>query len=481
MRFSSGGFLEVSFYNTAQRAVVPFIPLAEGQVSMYCCGPTVYNYAHIGNLRTYVFEDTLRRVLKDAGYEIYHVLNVTDVGHLTSDGDEGEDKMIQSAREKGMDVWAIAKFFTEAFFQDWEQLSLLKPRVICRATEHIQDMVALIQKLEANGFTYFSQGNLYFDTSLFPDYGKMALVERQTGETVSRVETDTAKKNERDFVLWFTQGKFSDQAMLWESPWGLGYPGWHIECSAMSSKYLGEKFDIHCGGVDHIAVHHTNEIAQSEGAFGHPWVKYWLHGEFLILQKEKMSKSSGEFLTLSALVQKGYDPLDYRYFLLNAHYRTQLAFSWEAMDSARNGRKNLSEKIASMGEGIENPLSFFLNNEVIAEKALIWQRDIRNSLYQDLNLPSALGQVWNMVKDQTTANVEKLQVLGWVNQVFALGFEKVFVKVNIPPEVTELAEERWKAKLEKQWSAADTLRGKIAELGWQMEDNAGGYRLRKMV
>ncbi len=469
----------VYFYNTLTRKIELFQPLEEGRARIYCCGPTVYNYAHIGNLRTYIFEDLLHRVLEDAGYRVDHVVNVTDVGHLTSDGDEGEDKMIKSARERGMTVWDIAEFFTRAFFRDWEALGLKNPGVVCKATEHIQDMIALIQKLEQKGFTYQAGGNVYFDTSRLTDYGKLALLDRQKADAQGRVDSDPNKRHPRDFVLWFTQSKFSDQAMTWDSPWGRGYPGWHIECSAMSSKYLGERFDIHCGGVDHIPVHHTNEIAQSEAAFGHPWVHYWLHGEFLVLQKEKMSKSSGDFLTLSVLTSKGYHPMDYRYFVLNAHYRTQLVFSYEALDAAKNGRMNLIERLAAMKTSTPSAATLFFESSVDDEDEVV--RQIRSDLYNDLNAPKALGTLWTMVKDTAIPADRKLRVLGWVDRLLGLGLEQAFREESVPEEVESLARQRLEARKLKNWPAADELRRQIESRGWSVEDVPDGYRLRKKV
>jgi cysteinyl-tRNA synthetase len=469
----------VYFFNTLSRQNELFQPLEEGRVKMYCCGPTVYNFAHIGNLRTYIFEDLLHRVLEDAGYRVDHVVNVTDVGHLTSDGDAGEDKMIKSARERGMSVWDIAEFFTQAFFHDWEALRLRPPGIVCKATQHVTDMIEMIKRLEEKGFTYQAGGNVYFDTSKFPQYGKLALLDRQKTETLSRVESDVNKRNPRDFVLWFTQSKFADQAMIWDSPWGRGYPGWHIECSAMSSKYLGEQFDIHCGGVDHIPVHHTNEIAQSEAAFGHPWVNYWLHGEFLVLQKEKMSKSSGEFLTLSVLREKGFDPMDYRYFVLNAHYRTQLVFSFEALDAARNGRLNLLERVRTLSEGLPEAAQVFQSATIQEDDGMVQQ--IRQDLRNDLNSPKALATMWTMVKDPSIEPLRKLRVLGWLEKLLALGMDQAFTAEQVPPEVVQVAEERLRARKDKNWSLSDQLRGKLETMGWSILDQPDGYRLKKKV
>ncbi|HPA11570.1 MAG TPA: cysteine--tRNA ligase, partial [Treponemataceae bacterium] len=332
--------MSLELYNTMGRSMQKFTPRTPGKVGFYGCGPTVYNYAHIGNLRAFVFQDTLARSLRFLGYEVTHVMNVTDIGHLTGDNDDGEDKMVNQAREKGQSVLEVAEFYTKAFFDDIDRLNILRPTVMCKATDHVDQMIRLIQRIEANGHTYSAGGNLYFDISTFPGYGALANFNPDDLKAGTRVDIDENKRNPFDFVLWFTKSKFENQALVWDSPWGRGYPGWHIECSAMSMEYLGEQFDIHTGGIDHIQIHHTNEIAQSEGATGKKWVNYWLHNEFLVMDKGKMSKSSGEFLTLQYLIDKGFDPLDYRFFLLGGHYRSQLTFSWESMESARNSRRS---------------------------------------------------------------------------------------------------------------------------------------------
>jgi cysteinyl-tRNA synthetase len=466
--------VSMKLYNTADRRVVDFVPLEPGKVRMYCCGPTVYNYAHIGNLRAYLFEDILRRTFEDAGYDVRHCMNVTDVGHLTGDGDDGEDKMVKGAREKGMSVWDIAKFFTEAFFLDTGRLNIERPTVVSAATDHIPQMVALIQKLEANGLTYQAGGNVYFNTARFPDYGKMALLDRQEAPALSRVEADLGKKNPRDFVLWFTQSKFGDQAMTWESPWGVGYPGWHVECSAMGIHHLGDRFDIHCGGIDHVPVHHTNEIAQSEGALGHKWVNYWLHNEFLLLSKEKMSKSSGEFLTLQVLIDKGYDALDYRYFCFGAHYRSALTFTWEALDGARNARRNLADKVkewkalgpaGAPGAGSASHLA-------------AW----RSALQNDLATPQALAALWALVKDNAVSPGEKLGALYEMDRVLGLGLAALAADAPVvaPAEVVALAEARKAARAAKDFGKSDQIRDQLKALGWTVVDTAAGPVLKKL-
>src|SRR3989344_3998841 len=338
--------MKLTLFNTLSRKKEPFVPIKKGRVGMYTCGPTVYNYAHLGNLRSYIFEDLLKRTLLFNNFKVRQVMNITDVGHLTSDADAGMDKMLIGAKRENKSVLQIAEFYTKAFKEDLSRLSIIPPDIWCKATEHIKEQVSLIKKLEKKGFTYSAGGNIYFDTSKLKDYGKLARL-NLNAQKYERVEKDTNKRNPSDFVLWFTKSKFQDQELKWSSPWGSsGYPGWHIECSAMAIKYLGSQFDIHCGGIDHIPVHHTNEIAQSEAAIGKkPWVRYWLHNEFLVLEGQKMAKSGENFITLSALQEKGFDPLDYRYFCLGTHYRKPLMFGFEALEGARNARKKLFDKI----------------------------------------------------------------------------------------------------------------------------------------
>ena len=334
-------------YNTLTKKVEDFIPFEEGKVRMYTCGPTVYDYAHIGNLRTYIFEDMLEKSLKYIGYEVYRVMNITDVGHLTSDGDTGEDKMAKGALRAGKTVKETAEYYTEAFFKDCEKLNISKPAVVSPASEHIDMYIKMITKLLEDGFAYESNGNIYFDISKAKDYYRLSGKNPEDLLVGARdsVEEDLSKKNPADFALWFTTSKFQNQEMKWDSPWGVEYPGWYIECSGISGKYLGEYLDIHCGGVDNIFPHHTNEIAQSEAYFGHKWCNYWMHGEYLNDATGKMSKSKGEFLTVSLLEEKGYDPLAYRYFCLNSHYRNPLTFTWEGLDGAANAYKKLKTRI----------------------------------------------------------------------------------------------------------------------------------------
>lgn len=461
-------------YNTMSRSIEEFVPINKGKVSMYCCGPTVYNYAHIGNLRTYIFEDLLRRTLRRSGYDVKHVMNITDVGHLTGDGDDGEDKMEKSARETGRTVWDIAEFYMKAFFRDEEALNIERPDIICRATEHIDDMINLIKRLEEGGHTYISGGNVYFSIDSISDYGKLARLNLDDLKSGARIEVDSNKKNPKDFVLWFTNSKFKDQAMMWDSPWGRGYPGWHIECSAMSMKYLGEHFDIHCGGIDAIPVHHTNEIAQSEAATGKTWVNYWCHGEFLLMGNAKMSKSSGSFVTLPVLEGEGYDALDYRYFCLTGHYRSQLRFSYEALDAARSARKGIMERIAdakSEGPAATDP----------SEKAREYMTAFDEAMENDLNAPKALSILWQMLKDNGLSSSDKLAAAYHMDGILGLGLDKAEKKEEtLDAELQALLDERTAAKKAKDYKKADEIRDKLLSMGYAVKDTPAGPVLQKM-
>ena len=461
-------------YNTMSRSIEEFVPINEGKVSMYCCGPTVYNYAHIGNLRTYIFEDLLRRTLRRSGYDVKHVMNITDVGHLTGDGDDGEDKMEKSARETGRTVWDIAEFYMKAFFRDEEALNIERPDIICRATEHIDDMINLIKRLEEGGHTYISGGNVYFSIDSISDYGKLARLNLDDLKSGARIEVDSNKKNPKDFVLWFTNSKFKDQAMMWDSPWGRGYPGWHIECSAMSMKYLGEHFDIHCGGIDAIPVHHTNEIAQSEAATGKTWVNYWCHGEFLLMGNAKMSKSSGSFVTLPVLEGEGYDALDYRYFCLTGHYRSQLRFSYEALDAARSARKGIMERIAdakSEGPAATDP----------SKKAREYMAAFDEAMENDLNAPKALSILWQMLKDNGLSSSDKLAAAYHMDGILGLGLDKAEKKEEtLDAELQALLDERTAAKKAKDYKKADEIRDKLLSMGYAVKDTPAGPVLQKM-
>jgi len=465
-----------SVYNTMTRRIEPFEPITKDFVRMYCCGPTVYNFAHIGNLRTYIFEDILRRTLEFSGYHVQHVMNVTDVGHLTDDGDEGEDKMLKSSKETGRDVYEIARLYTKAFFADTDALHILRPDTACRATEHIGDMIALIKRLEDGGYTYQAGGNVYFSIDTFPQYGELARLNLEELRSGARIDVDENKRNPKDFVLWFTNSKFENQAMLWDSPWGSGYPGWHIECSAMSMKYLGESFDIHCGGIDHIPVHHTNEIAQSEAATGKHWVKYWVHGEFLLSERGKMSKSKGEFLTLHVLVKRGYDPMDYRYFCLGGHYRAQLQFSWQSLDSARNARRNLFERVIELKQ-ITKPAAG------LSAEAQQYLDLFTEHLGMDLNAPRGLADMWNLLKDATIPGDEKLSCLYQMDRILGFNLSEIQTEAKgaepVPEDIQLLLQERLEAKREKNYTRADELRAIVESAGYQLKDTPNGTTVTK--
>jgi cysteinyl-tRNA synthetase len=481
--------MALTLYNTLGRALQVFEPIKHGEVGFYGCGPTVYNYAHIGNLRAYVTHDTLVRTLRERGYTVTHVMNITDVGHLSGDNDDGDDKMVKSAEERGKSVLEIADFYTKAFFNDTERLNILRPTVVCKATEHVGEMIALIKRIEANGFTYQSGGNLYFDITRSPGYGELALLnldERKagTGPEVRRIEVDENKRNPYDFVLWFTKSKFENQALVWDSPWGRGYPGWHIECSAMSIKYLGEQFDIHAGGIDHITVHHTNEIAQSEAATGkHPWVNYWVHNEFLIQDKGKMSKSAGGFLTLQTLIDAGYDALDYRYFLLGAHYRSQVQFSYEALDGARNARKSLGDRIQALAEKAD-----FVPDGGLSGKAGVYLTDFDNAMDEDLNTPRALAELWGLLRDKTVDSGAALSAAYAMDRILGLNLRAEAEKrrdagKGNPEETAEieaLLAERAEAKKAKDFAVADRIRDTLKERGILLEDGKNGAVWRRI-
>lgn len=446
-------------FNTLTHSLEPFTPLQPGKVGLYTCGPTVYNYAHIGNLRTYVFEDILRRVLQYNGYAVNHVMNITDVGHLTDDADSGDDKMEKGAAREQKSVWEIAQFYTDAFMRDTKDLNLLEPKIICKATDHIQEQINLVLKLQERGFTYQTSDGIYFDTSKLSDYGKLAKLDIAGLSAGNRVEMGE-KKHPTDFALWKFSPADSKRQMEWNSPWGVGFPGWHIECSAMSLKYLGEHFDIHCGGIDHIPVHHTNEIAQNEAALGRVTVNYWLHGEFLLTNEERMGKSKGNFLTLGLLKEQGYDPLAYRYFCLTAHYRSKLNFSFEALQGAQQSLTNLRRTAQQWGKPTEIDT--------------VTMEEFTTAINDDLNMPKALAVVWTMVRSNMDPG-KKLATL--LEMDIVLGLHLNQPATEIPAEVMELVVARETVRQAKQWAESDRLRDEIARQGYQVEDTKAGPRV----
>lgn len=463
----------MKIYNTLTRQKEEFKPIKEGEVKFYSCGPTVYNYAHIGNLRTYIFNDLLKRALEYNNYKVTHVMNITDVGHLTDDADDGEDKMEKGAKREGKTVWEVAEFYTNAFKTDLKKLNIHEPTVWCKATEHIKEMIDMNKEIQNNGYTYESGGNLYYDTSKFKYYAELGNL-NLNDETNSRVEQDQNKKHPRDFVLWFGLGnsKFgSEHAMKWDSPWGIGYPGWHIECCAMSSKYLGNHFDIHTGGIDHIQVHHTNEIAQAEAALNvHPWVNYWMHANFLVIDKGKMAKSGENFLRLALLEEKGYDSMEYRYFCLGAHYKSELKFTWEALDSAKNAYTKLKKKIIEIKTTTKDG----------SDETSKYIEKFENAINDDLNIPISLATVWDIINDDTLSNKAKYDAVLKIDEVLGLNFKEMEEKaINIPQEITDLAQQRIEAKKNKDYAKADELRNKIQELGYIIEDTKEGSNIKK--
>lgn len=464
----------VRLYNTLSRSVEELRPLEPGKVRLYCCGPTVYNYQHIGNLRTYIFEDVLARMLRFAGYEVTHVMNVTDVGHLVSDADEGEDKMAVASRREQKSSHEIADFYTKIFFDHCAWLNIRRPDVVCKATEHIQEMIELIKRLEERGVAYKSGGNVYFEVAKFPQYGELARLDLERLQSGARIEVDANKRHPLDFALWFTKSKFENQELQWDSPWGRGYPGWHIECSAMSMKYLGEHFDIHCGGIDHIPVHHTNEIAQSQAATGKPLASVWMHGGFLLSDKEKMSKSKGEFLTLDLLSSRGIDPLSYRLFCLGGNYRNELVFSWEALENSARTLKKMRAAVGALREtGEPAPLR--------SERAQQLFNDFRAALCNDLGMAKGLAVVHETLQAEELSAGEKLGLLESFDTVLGLGVAQWSAEeTEIPADVLELVEKRSAARAERNWKLADELRAQISALGYAVEDSAEGAKVKKV-
>jgi len=468
---------DIYLYNTLSRKKEKFIPIEKGKAGMYCCGPTVYNYAHIGNLRAYFFEDILKRILLYNGLQVKHVMNITDVGHLVSDADEGEDKMEKGARREGKTVWQIAEYFADEFMIDIKLLNILPPTLWCKATEHIEEQIKLIKCLEEKGFTYVTSDGVYYDTSKFRNYGELGRIDIEGLEEGKRISFSEEKKNKTDFSLWKFSPANQKRQMEWDSPWGKGFPGWHLECSAMSMKYLGDNFDIHCGGVDHIPVHHTNEIAQSEACTGKKFVNYWLHCEFLLEDKGKMSKSAGEFLKLKSLLDHGYSPLDFRYFLMMTHYRKKIMFSFDALDSARNGYRNLREKISEIKSKVTE--KDIINDENIR----LFGRKFTESINDDLNITEAVAVLWETIKDTNLNASEKLNLLTDFDKVLGLEFDIIpagDVESEIPDEIKLLAEKRKTAKSEKNYVRADELRRLINEKGYEIMDTKTGYEIKKI-
>ncbi|PRC92343.1 cysteine--tRNA ligase [Solimicrobium silvestre] len=448
-------------YDNWERKLRPFQPLRADWVGLYCCGPTVYDYAHIGNLRTYLFEDLLRRALEMNGYTVRHVVNITDVGHLVSDADDGEDKMEKGSRKAGESAWDIADRFTIAFKHDLRALNMLEPQIWCKATDHIAEQIDCIATMEQKGYTYTTSDGVYFDTSKQDDYGFLARIKRDEQEAGKRVAIGD-KKSATDFALWKFSPANETRQMEWDSPWGRGFPGWHSECSAMSAKYLEPWFDIHCGGEDHIPIHHTNEIAQSQACYGTRLANFWLHGYFLQIDAGKMSKSSGDFLRLQTLAEQNIDPLAYRYLCLTAHYRSQLNFSWDALLAAQTALQRMREHYYSWPPATQANADFLQRFQ--AEVNL------------DLNLPKALAIMWELLKSKLPDAIKKA-TMNQFDAVLGLGLSEWKPEI-ISEEVRELAQRRWQARAEKNWALADQLRAQIHALGYEVEDGVDGVQIK---
>lgn len=466
--------MDIKLFNTLSRKVEEFKPIKPNTVGIYCCGPTVYNYMHIGNLRTYIFEDLLKRMFLYNGYEVKQVMNITDVGHLVSDEDVGEDKMEVGAKREGKSVWDIANFYTDEFKKDFKRLNILKPNIWSKATDHIKEQIELVKCLEEKGFTYKTSDGIYFDTSKMSDYGKLARLDIEGLKGGSRIDI-REKRNKTDFALWKFSPKDSKRQMEWDSPWGKGFPGWHIECSAMSMKYLGNHFDIHCGGIDHIPVHHTNEIAQSESCTGEKFVNYWLHGEFLVTgENEKMAKSAEKtILRLQTLIDKSYDPLDFRYMCLGTHYRKRLQFSFEILDSARNAFERLKNRILEF----RNDSSNFSNLSDPSD----YKNRFNGAVNDDLNIPESLAVLWEAIRDEKLNPAEKLGLVYDFDKVLGLRLKDVEEKkTEVPDEVMKLVEERNKARKKKDFKLADEIRKKIKEMGYELIDKKDAVEVKKL-
>lgn len=468
---------KLKFYNTLSRKVETFVPNEDGKVAMYTCGPTVYHFAHIGNLRSYIMEDVLEKTLRYLGYDVKRVMNITDVGHLSSDADTGEDKMLKGAKREHKTVMEIAKFYTDKFFEDCTKLNIKTPDVVEPATNCIDEFIHMIEVLIEKGYAYLAGGNVYFDTSRLDDYYVFSSQSEKELLVGVRddVEEDANKKNKNDFVLWFTKSKFEDQALKWESPWGTGYPGWHIECSCISMKHLGEYMDIHCGGVDNIFPHHTNEIAQSESFTGHKWCNYWFHVQYLNDKSGKMSKSKGDFLTVSLLEEKGYDPVVYRMFCLQSHYRKPLEFSYESLDNIKSAYVKLIKRIQELKEeGI-----------VEQEKFREYKERFEKELCNDLNTSMAITVVYDLLKADMS-DATKRALLEDFDKVLSLNLltavveeEDSGVDAELEAYILQMIEERKAAKKEKNFARADEIRNTLLEKGIILEDTREGVKWKK--
>ena len=463
--------IKTYLYNTLTKSVDEFVPNEEGKVAMYTCGPTVYHFAHIGNLRSYIMEDVLEKYLRYVGYDVKRVMNITDVGHLTSDGDTGEDKMLKGAKREHKTVMDIARFYTDAFMADCEKLSIKRPDVVEPATNCIPEFIHMIEVLLEKGYAYIAGENVYFDTSKLDNYYVLSSQNEEDLQVGVRedVEEDTNKRNKTDFVLWFTKSKFDNQELKWDSPWGVGYPGWHIECSCISMKHLGEYMDIHCGGVDNIFPHHTNEIAQSEAYIGHKWCNYWFHVNHLNTKNGKMSKSKGELLTVSLLEEKGYNPMAYRFFCLQSHYRKPLEFSWDALDNVVSAYDKLVKRIANLST----------DGEVDTAACEEWKMKFAEALSHDINTSSAITVLYDMLKAELS-DASKRVLVQSMDEVLSLQLEKAWeekeadVDDELASYVEKKIEERKEAKKAKDFAKADAIREELLAKGIVLKDTREG-------
>ena len=460
--------MDIYFYNTLTKNKEEFKPLNEEEVRMYSCGPTVYKDATIGNMRTYIMNDIIRRTLKYNGYKIKHVMNITDVGHLVSDADEGEDKMLKSAREMQKSPYEIAKYYTKLFLEDMKKLNIETPEVICKATEHIEDMIKYVQKLLDNGYAYETSTAIYFDVSKLDEYGILSGIKLEDQKAGARVDIDEEKRNPYDFALWIKAKP--NHIMKWESPWGLSYPGWHIECSAMGQKYLGEEFDIHTGGIDLIPTHHENEIAQSKGACGKIPARYWIHGEYILINGGKMSKSLNNAYLVKDIIERGYDPLSYRLFTFSSSYRTKLNFTWEAIDANQKALDKLRVGYQKHLEG---------KDDILDEQIEKYEEAFHKAINDDLNMPLAMSVVWDVIKN-TNKSKKLAELLDKFDTVLALSLnKKVENNEKIPENIKNLAEERKQARENKNWAESDRIRDEILSLGYIIKDSKEGYEIIK--
>lgn len=465
----------VKLYNTRTRAVEPFKPINAPEVGLYTCGPTVYSYAHIGNMRSYIFADTLRRTLNYFGYKVNHVMNITDVGHLTNDSDDGEDKMEIGSAQEGLTAWDVAQKYTDAFFDHAQKLNIQRPETVCKATDHIKEQIEMVSKLEAKGFTYKTDDGVYFNTDKFDRYAEFAKLDVEGLQSGHRVEAG-GKKSKTDFALWKFSPSNAKRQMEWDSPWGRGFPGWHIECSAMATRFLGEQFDIHTGGVDHVNIHHTNEVAQSECALGKsPWVNVWMHGEFLVEgESTKMSKSLGNVLTVQTLVENGYDPRAYRLLCLQTHYRKQLKFTDDNMAAASKFFEKLhkfSLELLQESDGEPSKITAAMRP---------WIEKLEAAMANDLNTPQALASLSAVLDDASLNTTEKVGLIERHDVILGLNlFEENKSQGTVPSEMLDLLKRRNQARADKNWAEADKMRDEISAKGYEILDSPEGSSLKR--